>query len=199
MKKLLFCTLLLLFLMGATSCSKENITIKVDEITDDTLLAKPDGTLQVATVEDFDKSYYNLGELEDFVKNQVNTYNKSQGKDDIEIDDVQLRGGKAIMLLTYGGMEPYSGFNEVKAAYFTGGADSSALELPATIINSKNNSLASTKEILSNNKYKILVIYEPYNIMVDGKVKYYSENAKLIDENTVKAASEGATIVVYKP
>ena len=39
---------------------------------------------------------------------------------------------------------------------------------------------------------------EPYHIIVGGKVKYYSENAKPIDNNEVQGSAEGMTIVVFK-
>jgi hypothetical protein len=72
------------------------------------------------------------------------------------------------------------------------------MDLPSTLINAKNDSLASTEEILQNEKYKILVLNEPYNIVVDGKVKYYSENAVYVDENTIQGAAEGMTVVVFR-
>lgn len=199
MKKLVLCTIMLLLVLGTAGCSKEEIFITTDEITSDTLLAKANGQLQVATVEDFDKSYYNLSELEDFVKKEIDRYNQSAGETKVTMDDVQLSNGKAVMLLSYTGMDQYCTFNDAAAAYFNGGIAENPLELPTTLINTKNESLASTEEVLQNEKYKVLVMNEPYDIIVDGKVKYYSENAKLMEDNKVQTTEEGITVVVFKP
>jgi uncharacterized protein (DUF2344 family) len=185
--------------MGTAGCSREELFISADDISADTLLAKANGQLQVATVEEFDKTYYNLNELEDFVAKEIEVYNQTAGEEKITFEDVQLRNGKAVMLLSYTGMDQYSAFNEVMAAYFNGGVKDNPLDMPATLINTKNESLVSTEEVLQNAKYKVLVMNEPYDIIVDGKVKYYSENSKLVDDNKVQGAAEGMTVIVFKP
>lgn len=198
MKKLVLCSMVLLLMLGAVSCSKNDMIINAEDITEDTFLAKKSGELQVATVEDFDKEYYELDELEEFIKKEINTYNQKTGAEKISIDNIVTKDRKAIMVLSYTGMEPYSTFNGISAAYFNGGVENVNLELPTTLINAKNNSLASTKEVLLNQKYKILVLNEPYDIIVDGNVKYYSEGATLQEDNEVQGATEGMTIVVFK-
>ncbi len=199
MKKFALCTMLLFLLLGAAGCNKVEKVITADEVTTDTILAKANGILQVATVEDFDKSYYNLGELQDFIAQKIDDYNKKAGSDKIKVDDVSLKGGKAIMILTYSGMDQYASFNNVTAAYFNGGITENPLDMPETLVNEKDGSLASTQEVLQNGKYKVLVMTEPYDIVVDGKIKYYSENAVLSEDKTIKGAEDGMTIVVFKP
>ncbi len=198
MKKLVLCTTMLLVMFLIAGCTKEDLTITSEEITTDTFLAKSNGVLQVATIEDFDKDYYNLKELNEFIAQEIDLYNEKAGEKKIAVDDVLEREDKAIMILTYSGMEPYANFNEVTAAYFTGGLGDVALDLPTTLITAKNDSLASTHEILQNTKYKILVLNEPYKIIVDGDVKYYSENATILDENMIQGAEEGMTVFVFK-
>lgn len=198
MKKQILCAIVLLMMLGAAGCTKEEKFITADDVSVNTMLAKSNGVLQVATIEDFDKSYYKLSELEEFVAQEIDTYNQKAGGDKIKVDDVLQRDNKAIMILTYSGMDQYANFNEVTAAYFTGGVENVAIDLPTTLVNTKNDSLASTQEILQDEKYKILVLNEPYNIIVDGSVKYYSENAVLVDDNTVQGAAEGMTVVVFR-
>jgi ABC-type glycerol-3-phosphate transport system substrate-binding protein len=199
MKKFALCTILLLLLLGTAGCNKEEKMITADEVTTDTILAKANGVLQVATVEDFDKSYYDLGELQDFIAQKIDAYNKEAGSVKIKVDDVSLKSGKAIMILTYSGMDQYASFNDVTAAYFNGGITENTLDMPETLVSEKDGSLASTQEVLQNGKYKILVMTEPYHIIVDGKIKYYSENAVLSEDKTIKGAEDGMTIVVFKP
>ena len=199
MKKLFLCIILLLFLSGAAGCRKEEVFISTENLTADTLLAKSNGVLQVATMEDFDKTYYNLNELEGFITKEIDAYNQKAGDKKITVDEVRLHSSRAIMLLTYSGMDQYAAFNDVTAAYFNGGISEVPLNLPATLVTAKNGSLASTQEILQDDKLKILVMNEPYDIMVDGTIKYYSESATYVDKNKVKGAQEGMTIVVFKP
>ncbi len=196
MKKIVLCTIALLVMLGAVGCTNEEL--RVDNVKVNTIAAKSNGKLQVATIEDFDKNYYDLQELKEYITEQVDAYNKKAGEDKIKIDDVEKKDEKAVMILSYSGMDHYATFNEVSAAYFTGGVGDISLKLPSTLIDAKNGSLASTDEILKNEKFKILVLNEPYRIVTDGKVKYYSEKATLVDDNKVDGASEGMTIVVFK-
>ncbi|MGF7142956.1 hypothetical protein HNQ56_001378 [Anaerotaenia torta] len=199
MKKLFLCTIALLLIVGAAGCKKEEAFISIDNITADTILAKSNGVLQVATVEDFEKSYYDLNELKSFIENKIDGYNQKAGAGKITVDAVEIHNGNAIMLLTYSGMDQYAAFNEASAAYFNGGVTDVPLNLPTTLVTAKNGTLASTQEVLGDSKLKILVMNEPYDIMVDGTVRYYSENAAYVDSHTVRGAQEGMTVVVYKP
>lgn len=199
MKKMVLLTAILMLILGLAGCSKEEKSIDADEVSTNTLLAKSNGELQVATVEDFDKSYYSLNELEEFVAQEINTYNQKAGAEKIKIDDVLQHGSQAIMILTYSGMDQYANFNKVAAAYFNGGIGEVPLDLPTTLISADNGSLASTQEIIQNDKFKILVLNEPYDVIVDGDVKYYSENSMLLDDNKVQSAAEGGmTVIVFR-
>lgn len=199
MKRLTFYTVILLLLLGLTGCSGKEKSIDINDISESTLLARTNGEIQVATVEDFDKNYYNLSELQDFIEKEVGTYNKNTSTGKITVNNVEVIKKRAIMLLTYSGMDQYAAFNKVTTAYFTGGAKKIPLTLPATLVNAANKELASTQEIMQNEKYKILILTEPYHIIVDGKVKFYSENASFKDSNEIKSAAEGMTIIVFKP
>jgi hypothetical protein len=201
MKKLFFYTIMLLIFVSAAGCSKKDIEITAEDISVNTILAKADGRLQVATVENFDKPYYTLAELEDFAANEINLYNQTAGGEKITKDNVLINNEKnlAVMLLSYTGMDQYCAFNQVTAAYFNGGNKEIPFEMPATLLSSKDGKEASTLEVIQNEKYKVLVMNEPYDILVDGSVKYYSANANYVDKNKVQSAAEGMTIVVFKP
>lgn len=198
MKKSFLYVVLLMSLLVITGCSKNAKSINTEEVTVNTILAKTNGVLQVATVEDFNKPYYNLDELKEFVSKEVEAYNQNAGDNKVKVNTVEQRDNKVIMLLTYSGMDQYTAFNKVTAAYFNSGIDNLQLTLPATLVSASNESLTGTQEIIQNDGYKVIVLNEPYDIIVDGKVKYYSENAKLLDNNKVQGAAEGMTVVVFK-
>ncbi|MBH1939458.1 hypothetical protein I5677_00960 [Mobilitalea sibirica] len=199
MKKITISIILLLFIISLTGCNKKEVNITAEDITSNTILVKSNGELQVAFVEDFDKSYYNLSELDEFVKKEISLYNQQAGSEEIEIKDLLLRDGKAIMLLTFSGMAHYSAFNDVSAAYFNADMDNVALSLPEQFISAKDGSLVDRDSAMNNGKYKVVVLYEPFDIIVEGSVKYYSENVTLAANNKVQSNSEDMTVVIYKP
>lgn len=198
MKKYFFAAILLLMILAVTGCSKKEINITAEDITTNTMLVKRNGTLQVAIVEDFSKEYYKLGELEEFVKKEISTYNQTAGNDAVTIKELSMKNGKAIMLLGYSGMAHYSAFNKVTAAYYSADTKDVSLELPDQFINAKNGTKVDRSTAFKNGKNRVLVVYEPYDIIVDGKVKYYSGNATMA-EDVVKSSGEGATVVIYDP
>jgi hypothetical protein len=180
-------------------CNKKEIFITTDDITSDTMLVKRDGSLLVAIVEDFDKSYYNLDELNEFVSKEVNAYNNKVGSKEVTIEELGLKNGKAVMILRYSKMAHYSAFNNMPAAYFSAGTENVALELPSQYVDTRKNSVVDKDTALKNSKNQVLVLYEPYEIIVEGDIRYYSENATYIEKGKVKSNSEDMTVVIYKP
>ncbi|HKL99669.1 MAG TPA: hypothetical protein VJZ06_07165 [Mobilitalea sp.] len=199
MKKYIFSTILLLLVLGTAGCTKKEIFLTAEEISTNTMLIKRNGELQVAIVEDFDKTYYNLNELEEFVSAEINVYNQKVGSDEVTLEDLKLNGNKAVMLLHYSGMAHYSAFNNVTAAYFGTGTKDITLELPAQFVNDKNGDIVKSETAMGNEKYKVLVVYEPYNIIIDGSIKYYSQNATKDEDKNLRSSDDGATVVIYRP
>lgn len=201
MKKIVLGILMILCLASLAGCSKKNLSIDSTKVSKNTIIAKRDGKLQVATVEAFNKSNYKLTELEEFAKKEISNYNIKAGGDYIKIDDIHLVNdkSKAVMVLSYEGMEQYASFNKVTAAYFDGGIKDYPLSVPDSLNSVKGRKPADTKEVFQNNRYKILVMYEPYEIIVDGRIAFYSKGAEMITSNKIKGAADGATVVVYRP
>lgn len=199
MKRALFCIILIMGILMMTGCEKKEYFITTQDITSDTILVKRDGSLYVAIVEDFDKSYYNLDELNEFVSKEVNAYNNKVGSKEVTIEELGLKNGKAVMILRYSKMAHYSAFNNMPAAYFSAGTENVALELPSQYVDTRKNSVVDKDTALKNSKNQVLVLYEPYEIIVEGDIRYYSENATYIEKGKVKSNSEDMTVVIYKP
>lgn len=198
MKRIAFGIMILLLIPGLIGCMGHKKSINTNHISGNTLLARDNGEIQVAIMEDFQKTYYKLNDLQDYIDKEIASYNNKAGENKITVNNVEVKKKKAIMVLTYSGMDQYAAFNKATTAYFTGGAKKIPLNLPATLVTAEDKTLASTQEILQNENYKILILTEPYDIITDGKVMYYSENAVLSDDNKVQGATEGMTIVVFK-
>ncbi len=203
MKRLISFTLVFVMLLGLTGCSNKIKYIDAGDVTKSTMLARADGSLQVATVEKFDKNYYNLSELNDFIGKQVVQYNDQVKTENIKVDKIDVRdidGSKcAVVLLSYTSMKDYADFNKVMAAFFHGGVKEVTFEIPDQLINAKGGVLIDSDDIVKDKGFRILAVSEPLHVVVDGKVKFYSQNAKKIDSNEIEASGEGTTIIVYKP
>lgn len=198
MKKLALSIVILLSLFTITGCQDEELLLLADEVTSNTILMKQDGSLQVALVESFDKTYYSLSELEEFVMDEINKYNKGVGNDVITMIDRQQKNGKAIVILNYAGMQHFATFNDVIAAYFNTNQATEAFPLPDSFVTAKDRKPASLNKVLDN-KYKVLVIQGAYDILVEGNVKYFTDNVTLISDNKVQSLDGKMSAIVYKP
>ena len=199
MKRVLICLISILGILMLAGCAKKEIFITTDDITSDTILVKRDGSLFVAIVEEFDKSYYNLEELNEFVSKEVNEYNNKVGSQEVTIEELGLKNGKAVMILEYTKIAHYSAFNNVPAAYFSADTENVALELPSQYVDTRKNTVVDKSTAMKNTKNQVLVLYEPYEIIVEGDIRFYSDNATFLEESKVKSNSEDMTVVIYKP
>ncbi len=202
MKRKIFAIILLGTILTAAGCSEKEVFLSVENVTANTMLVKRTGELQVAIVDDFDKPYYMLSELEEFASKEISVYNQEAGAEHVTISDLGLKNNKVVMILNYTSMSHYSAFNQVPAAYFSADTENVALELPDRYKSSKGEDIVDRATAFKSNKNKVLVVYEPFDIIVDGKVRYYSENAELIkdlDGSVTIKGSEDMTIVVYTP
>ena len=144
------------------------------------------------------KDYYNLNELSEFVMGEINTIIVSGGENVI-MDELERKDDKVIMILSYTGMKHYAEFNKVLAAYFNGGNKEILIELPNTLVNVKDGSTDNTRDVIQNEKIKVLIVEEPFDVIVDGKIQHHSDNATIVEKNKLKSAMEGTTVIVFKP
>jgi hypothetical protein len=180
-------------------CKKEDIVITVEDVHTNTVLMNDDGTVQAATVEEFNKDYYNLTELNTFITEQINSYNNANGEDSIAINTLEIKEGNAILILDYATIQHYAAFNEVEAYYSTiANVKNGDITLPDVFISASDGSYSSKELALKNDNYQILVINENTDVIVDGAIKFYS-NAVLVNKSKLQTASEGQAYVIFKP
>jgi hypothetical protein len=197
-KTILYTTLIFAFILLA-GCSKEEIFLTSEDVISNTLLLKRDGTIYAAIVEDFDKGYYNITELNEFISSEVEAYNQKIGSKEVTIEELNIKDSKAVMILGYTKLEHYSAFNNIPAAYFSADTQNVALELPTQYIDSKSNKTVDRAAAIKSNKNKVLVLYEPYEIIVEGDIKFYSDNVTYVENNKARSKSEDVAVIVYKP
>jgi hypothetical protein len=197
MKKVLLCTLFILLITIFTGCRK-NLELKAENVETNTIVVKKDGSAQAAIVDVFDKDYYSLQELTDFMNEEINSYNEENGEDVIILDEIEEIDGKVILILTYSSLSHYSAFNHIETQLVSAkDARNGDINLPDVLSNKKEESI-SKETALEKDNYKVFGIKEDTNVVIDGKIMYYS-NGEFIDSSKIKANGEDETIIVYKP
>lgn len=198
MKKIKLCAILFMCIIVLAGCNKSAASLNANEIKVNTLLIRNDGIVQSAIVEDFDKDYYSKTELSDFIDDQITDYNTTVGEDAVEKDSFEVKDGTAKVVFTYGTMKDYEDFNEVEAYYLTSEEAKTNKLVPDTLTDTKEGKSVSKEEALDNEDYKVIIVTEELDVVIEGKVLYYS-NGILLNNTTVQSQKDGYTVIVYKP
>ena len=197
-------TLLALGLMAATlvlsSCESMPKEINLEEIKEETLYMRTDGSGQVAYVEDFKEKYLNLEELKSYILAELISYNKQYGDKVAELSNIELKDGRVKAVITFKNAETYAAFNNAKGennAKFpkAGEALSEFGELVFNEADSKENIKKAADEVLTD-KDNIAVIEGPMLFQTGSKIKYYS-GGTLIDEHHIRVDEGSKAVVVY--
>lgn len=196
MKKRTFSILLLMSSCLFAGCG--NQTLDLDKIQTNTIMIEKDGAISSATVEEFEKSYYSEEGLKVFVEQEIGAYNKKNREDSVILDSMQVKDGTASLLISYENIEQYAQINRVEAGNFTMEEAKQNIAIPTEFTDASANENVSWEEISSDSKYKVAVVNEPMDIIVTGKVKYYSGGV-LLNESTVQSDGTQTCVVVYKP
>ncbi len=198
MKKLIFSTALILCLVMLAGCSK-NKEIDTNNIQKNTLLITKEGTLEAGTVESFDKAYYNLTELDKYVTDKINQYNTAKGNEVITKKNLELKGSNAVLVITYATIDDYNSFNQTDVKLLnTGDVNNAGIDLPQNFSAAKKNKTVTLSKALENNKYKVLVLKEKLDVLLQGTIKYYS-GGTMVDKHHIESADNATTIIIYKP
>ena len=197
-------TLLALGLVTATvalsSCNSMPKEIKAEDIKEETLYMRADGSGQVAYVEDFKEKYLNLEELRGYISSELSAYNKKYGEKAAILSEIELKGDKVKVVLTFKNVEVYAAFNSKKGENnikFPTAVEalSEFGELTFIETDSEGNIKKAADDVLTD-KYNIAVIEGPMLFQTGNKIKYYS-GGTLEDEHHIRVDEGNKAVVVY--
>ena len=197
-------TLLALGLVTVTvalsSCNSMPKEIKAEDIKEETLYMRSDGSGQVAYVEDFKEKYFNLDELKGYISSELSNYNKKYGEKAAVLSEIELKGDKVKVVLTFKNTEVYTAFNSKKGENNTkfptvAEALSEFGEHTFTEAGSEEGAKKAADEVLTD-KYNIAVIEGPMLFQTGNKIKYYS-GGNLVDEHHIRVDEDNKAVVVY--
>ncbi len=174
MKKIISISLVCLLITGLFSaCGK---SLEADR---DTVYIQKKGTVVGAAIADFDKDYYEEGELKSFVEEKVQEYQGGHGKNSVAIDNFSVEKGVAKLYMKYADCENYQEFNDV--TLFSGTvpqALAAGFDFNTKFTEIKDGKAAGSVEnkTIVDTDYKVVVLSEKVDVKVDGTILYMSSN-----------------------
>ncbi|MDD6332665.1 MAG: hypothetical protein PUA59_09575 [Clostridium sp.] len=165
--------------------------VKMDTITVNTMIIEKKGTISDISVEDFSGGSYDMAGLEQYVTDEIDSYNQKAGADSVVMKALDTENPIVKVQLTYQDMDSYNGFNDT--AYEL---KNLAEETLTGSFTAADGSTVNATEI-NGEKLKVLKVSDAMDIIYKGKVLYYNQ---YVTENdgTYTASGEGEAVLVLK-
>lgn len=183
--------------MLLTACGQKSLKLTAGDVQTSTMLVGKNGSIQSEIVEAFDKSYYKEEELKEYLEETAEQYNESEGKDKVELSSMLVKDETASAVFTYETMEDYQALNGVEAVNIPLQEGERLLPSMLEDLDGKEIEASAILEEEKADGYKLLLIEEEYDVVVEGDIKYYS-NCVLIDTTKVHTSGTGISVIIYK-
>lgn len=169
--------LILLLALLLTGCH----TIEYADVS--TLEVGGRGDVIQAVVEPFDQETGEDG-LRAMIRESVEEYNGAAGSERIILGDLKFGDGQVKMILNYENVKDYAAFNNV--TLFQGTVEEAAAEtygFEDSFQNAEGESAGGQELQKSMGQEKVLILEEPVQVKVPGKIQYVSSNVKILSED----------------
>lgn len=200
MKKRMMTGVLFLMLLLCSACGNKNL--QADSVEENTLLIKQDGSVQAAILEEFDREYYDIDEAKGFIQDAIEEYNETKGKESVIFNDLKrspFDDDKVCLIVTYKDMDTYDDVTGAKIRHLT--IDEAAEEelLPEELTSLREGSITDGKAVAEENtQYKVITLSSKFHVMVEGKIKYYTNAAVLNNAAVETAGKRKKAVIIYK-
>lgn len=200
---ILILTLFMIF--GLTGCSEEEVI----PVTEPTVEVTAEGDLIAYLVEDFDKEYYDLGELETMVREEVADFVREQdlvsedGKEGMSVESVAMAADgskKVVVALRFANSEIYADYFDAEAFFGTvSQAQNAGYELSAALTSVKDGEIFTEEDAKKYGKKKILIIEGSMVVRCPKEVLYIGTNTSLTEKGFVDCTEgEGLKLIIMK-
>ena len=159
----------------------------IEKAKESTVTVSDEGVVTEALIEEFLSEDYDETELEKSIREMVDIYNTESGKDAVKIMKIQVKEGEATALLQYESDEVYREFNQVD--FFTGTvgqAKEEGFTFAETFQDTEGKEVALGIIPDSCTDQQLIIIREPLNVLVPGKILYVSNNMKILSSKEAK-------------
>lgn len=194
MKKMMLTLMVFLSIVLLTGCQNQSAI----DVT--TLQINKDGTVSITLVEDFEKPYYDISELEAVVTAEADDYNKETGKQSVTVEKVSSKETTAIVKMTYDTAKDYEVFN--RTVFFAGTlaeAENKGYMFREPLASVAKDGGTITASQAKEAGYFVLVVQEKMNIKVPGKVLYTSNTVSTVSAKEVSVTDdESISYIIYE-
>ena len=181
-----------------TSCESMPKEIKVEDINEETLYMRADGSSQAAYVEDFNEKYFSVNELKGYISSELSAYNKKYGDKAAVLSEIELKDGKVKAVLTFKSAKIYEAFNSKKGeknVKFPEKAKALSEFGKLSFTETDEGEKKAADEVLTD-EYNIAVVEGKVLFQTGKKIKYYS-GGTLEDANHIRVDEGKRAVVVY--
>lgn len=186
----LMVSLSMIFLTGCQGTGAVDVT---------TLQIKGNGELSITLVESFDKSYYDIAELESSIEAAVSKYNSENGNDCVSLNEVKQKESNAVVKMEYASAKDYQSFNQIP--FYVGDVDNAYLagyQFDGLTSISGDGSTIGMVET-QDAGYTVIAVQEKINIKVPGKVLYTSDTVSAVSAKEVSITDdETISYIIYE-
>ncbi len=172
--------------------------LKAGKIDTNTLIIDKDGGAFNGIVESFEKDYYEEGELKEFLDGWIEDYNAGKGKDQVTLESFLVQDKEASMVVKYKTLEDYAAINNTEAGIVSYEEAKNQGLLPESMVNMADGSTVARENLETDAGAKVLFLVEEYDVVVDGKVLYYSNSALISGNDSVHTKGDGSAVIIYK-
>lgn len=165
----------------------------LSNVNQSTVYVQKKGTVLSADIEELGKEYYKESELEDYIADQVEAYQKEHG-DRVFMESFSVEEGVAKLMMKYVSYEDYQDFNDIEL--YSGNvvraqADGYDFNTEFAAVSGNEKTKASKEEVLSADDCNVVVIRANIDVRVDGTILFVSDSNTIVTgKNTVSIIGE---------
>ena len=165
-----------------------------------TVYIQDNGKVAGIFFEEFNKSYYDKDELEEYIHTEVSDQNAVMGKNSVKVNYFSVKNGLAKVGFVFSDLESYNTFNACNIE--TGTME----ELEGKLKEEKISAFYTTdgkrveKEDMQLENTRIIMVDASIQVKVDGEILYFTKNVTMHDKNEDEAIvpGDGYSCIIYK-
>ena len=187
-----FCGLLIC--MSFMACSNESVM-------EPALKINKNGQVTSILVEEFDKNYYDIKELEDMIRLEISEYNQDKGEERISLTGIEVIEGMVKAEMQYLDYSDYAAFNDTELFWGTvETADTSGLNLNHVFVEAGGDNTISPEQIRELTEYHVVMWQGNMPVEVPGKILYHTGELTLLGSKKIISEPDlaGPFYLIYK-
>lgn len=203
MKKHHIIGILMLAILFIGGCSKKEVKIKIDKVSEDTFFVNQEDKIELIIAEDFKESHYDLIELENFIEDELKKHNDILNEEVVSLKALVQNKNQAIMQMEFLDIHEFNRYLEVDSDYFilSEATKEQLSRIPDELLTVKKGKTILKEDIISSKKnknYKVIILDEAYDVLIDGSIICFNEGTTVTSKNSAKSMEDAQTIIIFK-